>query len=138
MTKTPARGSYLQVNTGSSLVTIPGLESIPEFGPEKSFYDNTAIDDTARTFGVDLPDPGEMTITGSFDATNVAHNYIWQTANNASITTTTPFSATFKSTAVYTFAAYILSCKVSGAGGADEKFTARLKLSGAPSRTTPA
>lgn len=133
-TKTPAAGSYLQININGSLTNIPGLEGLPEFGPEKQEYENTAIDDAAKTFGVDLPDPGEMTLVGSVDLRNAAHNYM-ATQGAGTAATTEGFKAVYKSGATATFGAKILSFRIGAVRGQDEKFSCRVKLSGAVTYT---
>lgn len=129
MTKTPAAGAVLQVNISSAWMTIPGLEGIPEFGPEKTYYENTAIDDTAKTFGADLPDPGELTITGSWDSKNTAHAYLESQARNTSASDA--FQVVFHSGAKSTFTGLIGAFRTSAQKGQDEKFSAKIRLSGA-------
>jgi hypothetical protein len=129
MTKTPAAGGKLGININGAYVNIPGLEGIPEFGPEKSYYENTAIDDVAKTFNADLPDPGEFTLTGSWDSNNVAHQHMQAQSINASASD--EMTAFFKSGAKAKVTGMIGSFRVSGQKGQDEKFSCKVRLSGA-------
>lgn len=127
-TKTPAAGSYIAVKIGTVYTNIPGVEGIPEFGPEAAEYENTAINDTARTYNKDLPDPGDVTIGGSWDSKDTAHAYMLGCATNGH--TNEDFKITFKSTATAQFNGNIMRFRTSAAKGQDEKFSCRVKLTG--------
>lgn len=126
MTKTSAAGSKLQVLINATYVDIPGLEGIPEFGPEKAEYDNTAIDDLSKTFGDDIPDNGDLTIMGSWDSKNAAHAYLLSRANTAS--TTDSFKTLFHSGATALFSGKCMRFRTSANKGQDEKFSTRIRL----------
>lgn len=128
MTKTPAAGSYMQIKINGNFVTIPGVESIPPFGPKKSFYENTAIDDAAKTYNADLPDPGEFTITGSWDSKDAAHAHMLASA--ADVDATDEIKTVWNSGATSQVNVLILSFVTSGQRGQDEKFECNMKLSG--------
>ena len=66
----PSAGSKLAIQINSNYVVIAGCEGIPEFGAEKGTYEVTAINDVAKSFGDDLPDYGELSLTGSADTTD--------------------------------------------------------------------
>lgn len=128
-TKTPAGGSYIQIMVGTVYTNIPGVEGIPEFGPEKQEYENTAISDTARTYGTDLPDPGELVLQGSVDLRDATH---LQMANHAAnVLSSDSFKVVYASGALATFTGKVMSFRISAQRGQDEKFNSRTKLSGA-------
>lgn len=127
MTKTRAAGSVLAVKINANYVNIPGVEGIPEFGGESAEYENTAINETAKTFNVDIPDNGTMAIGGSWDSKDATHSHLLASQASA---TTDDFQVTFNSGAVATFSALVKSFKVSAAKGGDEKFSASLRISG--------
>lgn len=126
--RTPAAGSKIAVLINATFVTIPNVEGIPEFGPMKGQYENTAINDTAKSFNTDLPDPGNIPLVGSWDSKDPAHAYLLAAAANEGAAES--LKVTFHSTAMATFSAHVLSFRTSGAKGADEKFSCDLKVSG--------
>jgi hypothetical protein len=123
--KTSAAGSFIAVLINATYVTIPGVEGIPEFGPEKGEYENTAINDTSKTFGDDLPDNGSLDLTGSWDSRDVSHAYLLTRGNTAS--TTDSFKVTWHSGATDAFTAKVMKFRRMGAKGSDEKFAMRLR-----------
>lgn len=129
-TKTPAARSYLQFLIGTVYTNVPGVEGIPEFGPEKKEYENTAISDSTKTYGQDLPDPGDLVITGSWDSQDATHAGLLASAANVSAVAD-GFKVVYHSNATATFSAFVMSFRTSAQKGADEKFSTRLKLSGA-------
>lgn len=133
MTKTPAHGTKMAVKINGNYVNIPGLEGVPEFGPQAAEYENTAIDDEAKTFGKDLPDPGDMTITGSWDSKDTSHDYLMDCATNGH--ENDDFQVTYKSGAKAQFLANIMSFRTSAQKGKDEAFSSKLKLTGSVNYT---
>lgn len=133
MIKTQAAGTIIAVTINANFATIPGVEGIPEFGPQKSQYENTALNDTAKTFNTDIPDPGELQLAGSWDSKQATHAYLLAAA--AAQGSPEAFKVTFHSGALSTFSAHVLSFRTSAGKGADEKFMMHLKLTGAPTYT---
>ncbi len=132
-TKTPAAQSYIQLMIGTTLTNIPGVKGIPEFGPEKVVYENTSISDTARTYGTDLPDPGEIPLVLAVDLRDSTH--LQMSNNAANISSTDQFKVVYHSGTNVTFNAKVLSFRMSAEPGGDEMATVRLKLTGAISVT---
>jgi len=126
MTKTSAAGSKIQVTINGNFVDIPGVEGIPEFGPSKGEYENTAIDDLSKTFGDDIPDNGSLSLTGSWDSKNAAHAYLLTRANTASTTDT--FKVVFHSGATATVTGKCMQFRTMAAKGQDEKFSINVRL----------
>jgi len=132
-TSTPAAGSAIAIELASGTFTNIPCEGIPEFGLEASSIDATMINDTAKKFTVDTPDPGEISLTGDWDSRDAG-----QAALLASVKSQKNFKVTFRSGASATFAAVILSFKVSASKGSNEKYNSKLKLSGDVTYTTAA
>jgi hypothetical protein len=131
----PSAGSKIEVTINATFVEIKGAEGIPEFGAEKGTYETTTISDTAKSFGADLADYGEVTLTGIWDSTDAGQAYLLAAAAVASQTDT--FKATFTkksgatNAATGSFSGLVLSFKVAAAKGAPQKFTSKVKLTGA-------
>lgn len=127
-TKTPAGGSRIQLQVGTVFTNIPGVEGIPGFGPDKQEYENTSISDAGRTYGTDLPDPGELQLSGSVDLRDSTHLQLSQ--NAANVLSSDNFKVIWASGAQATFAGKVMSFRISAQRGQDEKFECRVKLSG--------
>ncbi|MCE5256870.1 MAG: hypothetical protein LLF89_08515 [Spirochaetaceae bacterium] len=131
----PSAGSKLYVQINSNYTEISGAEGIPEFGAEKGTYDITSIGDSAKSFATDMPDYGEVTITGIWDSTDAAHAHLLTSA--ASSASTDVFKAEFakkaggSAAASAIFSGLVLSFRVSAAKGSPQKFTSKIKLTGA-------
>src|ERR1035437_2532444 len=135
----PSAGTTLAVTIANSVTTISGCEAIPEFGAEKGTSDTTAINDAAKSFGADLPDYGEITLSGIWDSTDTAQAHLMTSA--ASAQTVDVFTATFAkksggtNAAVAVFNGLVLSFRVSATKNNAQKFQSKIKLTGAVSFT---
>ncbi len=131
----PSAGSKVEIQINASFVEIKGAEGIPEFGAEKGTYEVTTISDTAKTFGADLADYGEVTLNGIWDSTDPGQVYLLAASAVAAQTDT--LKATFAkktgmtNAATGTFSGLVLSFRVSAAKGGPQKFTSKVKLTGA-------
>ena len=131
----PSAGSKLAIQINSNYVVIAGCEGIPEFGAEKGTYEVTAINDVAKSFGDDLPDYGELSLTGSADTTDPGQAHLIASSSSAGVVDL--FQATFAkpasgtSGAVGLFSGLVLSYKLSAAKGKEQTFTSKVKLTGA-------
>jgi hypothetical protein len=131
----PSAGSKIEIQVNSNYVPIAGCEAIPEFGAEKGTYEVTAISDAAKFFGDDLPDYGEITLTGTVDTTDPGQARLLSSAGTAGVTDT--LRATFAkapggtSGAIGTFSALVLSYKVAATKGKAQTFVSKVKLTGA-------
>ena len=131
----PSAGSKISVSINAAMTEIKGAEAIPEFGAEKGTYEVTAISDVAKFFGDDLPDYGEVTLTGTLDTTDPGQARL--NASSAVAGVVDSFSVQFAKPpggttgALGTFSGLVLSYKPSAAKGAAQKFTSKVKLTGA-------
>jgi hypothetical protein len=130
----PSAGSKISVTIASTPTLIHGAEAIPEFGPEKGVFETTAIDDTAKKFGGDVPDPGDLTLTGIWDSTDPGQVYMLTSSQTPGATEI--FTVDFQKKAGATtaakavFSALVLSFKTSATKGGGQKFTSKIKLTG--------
>src|ERR1700730_13229011 len=77
----PSSGSSIKVSITSVMTIIKGAEGIPPFGAMKATYDTTTIVDIAKTFQDDVPDNGEITLTGPWDSTDPGQAHLEASAN---------------------------------------------------------
>lgn len=138
----PSAGSKISVSISSTMTEIKGAEAIPEFGAEKGVYEITTISDTAKSFGADLPDYGEITLTGIWDSTDPGQVYMLASAANAAAVEAFQADFTKKATATTAakgvFSGLVLSFRVSATKGGPQKFTSKVKLTGAVTWTAQA
>jgi len=131
----PSAGSVLKVSINSNFVKIAGCEGIPPIGPTKGTYETTAIDDLAKAFGDDLPDGGEITLTGPLDTTDPGQAHLMSAAGVVgavdSFQYTAAKPATGTSGAIATFNGIVLSFQVDATQKKAQMFHRKVKLSGA-------
>lgn len=138
----PSATSKISVKISSSYTEIKGAEAIPEYGAEKATYDTTSIADAAKTFGDDLPDYGELTLTGIWDSMDAGQAHLAASATTAGVVDDFQVDWAKKGSATTAakdvFNGIVLSFKKSGAKGGPQKFTSRIKLTGAVTATAMA
>jgi len=130
----PSAGSQIKVSISSTMTIINGCEGIPAFGGVKGNYETTPIDATAKTFADDVPDPGEITLTGTWDSLDPGQAHLL--ASSQAIGTVDAFEVDFtkkpgaSTAAKATFNAYVLGFQVATAKNKAQMFTAKIKLTG--------
>lgn len=130
----PSAGSSTAIQINANYVVIAGCEGVPEFGAEKATYEVTAISDVAKFFGDDLPDFGEITLTGAADTTDPGQARLLASAAAAGVTDL--FTSQFAKPAGGTtgakgmFSGLVLSYKLSAVKGGAQKFSSKVKLTG--------
>jgi hypothetical protein len=129
MTKKPARGAVPAVKINGNYVNIPGVDGIPRLGGgTKAEYENTAINENARTYGTDLRTPPTAALSGSWDSKDAAHVYLLASAAN--VNAEEEFQVTYNSGAIIRSNVKVMSFDVDAEGGKDERFYCDLKLTG--------
>jgi hypothetical protein len=138
----PSAGSKIEIQINANYVPIAGCEAIPEFGAEKGTYEVTAINDVAKYFGDDLPDYGEITLTGTADTTDPGQARLMSSSGTAGVVDS--LRATFAKPpsgtagAIGTFSGLVLSYKLAATKGKAQTFQSKVKLTGAVNWTAAA
>lgn len=135
----PSAGSKISISVNATFVEIKGAEGIPEYGAEKGVYETTTISDAAKSFGSDLPDNGELSLQGIWDSTDPGQVALMAAALDPAAVSSFKVDWAKKSggttAASDTFSGLVLSFRKSAAKGGPQKFTSKVKLSGAVSST---
>lgn len=130
-TPTAAAGSTIAING----VVIEGVEGIPEFGGERAWIESVPINATAKQFVADIPDFGEITLSGERQKTDSGQNAL-RTASAAVPGVAIPFVVTMSGSGdVGSFNGIVGSFRVSAGKGQTQRFSSKVKLSGAVSWT---
>jgi hypothetical protein len=131
----PSAGSKISVSISSTMTVIKGASGIPAFGPNSATYDTTSIDDSAKSYGKDVPDPGKFKLTGIWDSTDPGQAYLYTAAGTPNQVDS--FEVDFQkkqnatTAAKATFSAVILSFQFSAEKGKPQSYECEVQISGA-------
>ena len=128
MARVPSTGTLFQITMTGTPTNIPNT-GVSGFGADKTILDASALEDAAKQFVDDVPDPGEVTTKVMLDHSLPVIAYLFTRANTTGVTDTFTISPS-GTTKKFTGTGIVMSFKPDLSKGAVQMADLKVKFTG--------